>query len=223
MVWVGCCGAHLQGIWVEERSVGSGGAGHGCAAQPQQMLRCVGNATAGNKDVKRAWHEARCLSECRRLRGKLHKVADLIWQLSAAKKREVSPYHPALVSSLLNQFLAPTAAAASCWISYLMGLHPVRCLLKFTVKQKIESLHLGHCASTFSAKQFYFLQVPVYFSWPVWRKQEEQWFQEGMCSGGWGLLPHCIPLAQRACWQRSLTFLSSCVAQVCINGKMNTE
>lgn len=28
--------------------------------------------------LKRAWHEAHRLFECRRLRGKLHKVADLI-------------------------------------------------------------------------------------------------------------------------------------------------
>lgn len=68
------------------------------------------------------------------------------------QKREVSLYHPALGTALLDQFTTLTAAVGSYQSKYLVGLHPARCLQKATMKQKNES---------FSAKQFYLPCVPL--------------------------------------------------------------
>lgn len=131
----------------------------------------------------------------------------------SCQKREVSLYHPALVRSLLKQFPTLTAAVVSYQSKYLMGLHPVRCLQKFTVKQKIESLHLGYYASTFSAKQFHLPRIAVYSFWRIWKKLQEWRLWEGTYSRLVGLvcalLPHCFCLAKWTCRWYSLTFLSS--------------
>lgn len=118
-------------------------------------------------------------------------------------------------SSWLNQFLTAAAAVVSYRIRHLTGLHPVRCLLKFTMKQKIESLHLGHCASTFFIKQLYLSHVPAYFFWRIWKKGEErplwQRTRSRLARFACALWPHCLFLAEWTCWRYSLTFLSSCV------------
>lgn len=127
---------------------------------------------------------------------------------------EVSLDHLALVRSLPNQLPAMTAAVLSYQSEYLMGLHPVRCVQRFTIKQKIKSLHLGYYASTFLAKQLYLPHVLVYGFWRIWKKCREGWWRrEGTYSSlVCALLPHCLFLEKWMCWWYSLTFLSSHVS-----------
>lgn len=131
----------------------------------------------------------------------------------SCQKREVSLYHPALVRSLLNQFPTWTAAVVSYQSKYLVGLDPVRCLQKFTMKQKIESLHLEYYASTFSAKQFYLSCIPVYSFWRIWKQRQEWRLWEWTCSRlprlVCALLSHYLFLAKWTCRWYSPAFLSS--------------
>lgn len=123
---------------------------------------------------------------------------------------EVCLYHLALVRSLLNQLPMLTAAVVSYQSQYLMGLHPVMCLQRFMMKQKIKSLHLAYNASTFLAKQFYLPHVLVYGFWRIWKKCQEWWWWEGSYSSlVCALLPHFPFLQKWMCWWYYLSFLSS--------------
>lgn len=118
------------------------------------MLSCAGSATARNKEGNKELGIKHVSSFNKVPKGQVAQGGPAVHPY---QKREVSLHPSALVRSLLSQLPTLTAAVVSYHSKYLTGLQPVRCLHNFTVKQKIESLHLGCCGIAFSAKGFYLL------------------------------------------------------------------